>query len=65
MVARVQDGSAAEESGFEQGDIIQQIGSTSVNSMREFYRGLNETSNWRRTVTVNRGGNTMEIEFRK
>jgi serine protease Do len=65
MVARVQDGSAAEEAGFEQGDIVQQIGSTSVNSMREFYRGLNETSNWRRSVTVNRGGNTMEIEFRK
>jgi serine protease Do len=65
MVAQVQEGSAAAEADFEQGDIVTRIGNTNVSSMRDFYRGLNETPNRQRTVRINRGGNTLRIDLRK
>jgi serine protease Do len=65
MVAQVQQGSAAAEADLEQGDIVTRIGNTRVSSMRDFYRGLNETANRQRTVRINRGGNTLRIDLRK
>jgi serine protease Do len=60
LVSQVQDGSAAEDAGLQQGDVVERIGGRRVRSMQEFYRGLNEGGT-RVPVRVNRGGDTVNM----
>jgi serine protease Do len=53
-------GSPAAQSGFRQGDLVTEVNGQRVDSMRDFYRALNERGRRRDEITIVRQGRTIE-----
>jgi S1-C subfamily serine protease len=54
------EGSPAAQSGIRQGDLITEVNGRNVDSMRDFYRALNERGDRGDELTVIRQDRTLE-----
>lgn len=63
VVLGVDRGSPAESAGFESGDIITTLGSSTIDSLDAFYKGLAEVETAQAKITVEREGEELKLSL--
>ena len=62
VVVSIDDGSAAQRFGFQQGDVVRQVNNERIANVAQLRRALDTTDGWR--ISLQRGDQTLNLAVR-